>query len=256
MAKIIWKGFTEHVIRAPRRPLPPDAHPLIVPRRHYWLKAILLAAPVWLPVLASLYYLKNSLLQTDMRDKPWIVAGMALALLLGPLHEWFACLGLFAKRDSAHRRALQTVSFLCGLRNTHQAGALLRDVPAADAALYPSVDCLPALPCRCQSPGLTVLGVRHHVCRRACSRLYKRTLCLAAGSARWVPTGRRRRRGLLVPVVETWRATSLQSDNHSIQIPASWDGLSTPAAAEGRRCKPSWRPRHTASCSPETRHQP
>ena len=86
MAKIIWKGFTEHVIRAPHRPLPPDARPLIVPRRHYWLKAILLAVPVWLPVLASLY-LKNSLLQTDLRDRPWIVAGMALAMLLGPLHE-------------------------------------------------------------------------------------------------------------------------------------------------------------------------
>lgn len=86
MVKIIWKGFTEHVIRAPRRPLPPDAHPLLIPRRHYWLKAILLAAPVYLPILASLY-LKNYLLQTDLRDKPWIVAGMALALLLGPLHE-------------------------------------------------------------------------------------------------------------------------------------------------------------------------
>lgn len=100
MAKIIWKGFTEHVIRAPRRPLPPDARPLIVPRRHYWLKAILLAAPVWLPVLASLY-LKNSLLQTDLRDRPWIVAGMALALLLGPLHE---CLHAWAypKGATAH----------------------------------------------------------------------------------------------------------------------------------------------------------
>ena len=50
------------------------------------MKAILLAAPVYLPILASLY-LKNYLLQTDLRDKPWIVAGMALALLLGPLHE-------------------------------------------------------------------------------------------------------------------------------------------------------------------------
>lgn len=100
MAKIIWKGFTEHVIRAPRRPLPPDARPLIVPRRHYWLKAILLAAPVYLPVLASLY-LKNSFLQTDMRDKPWIVAGMALALLLGPLHEYLhAC--VYPKMATAH----------------------------------------------------------------------------------------------------------------------------------------------------------
>ena len=100
MAKIIWKGFTEHVIRAPRRPLPPDARPLIVPRQHFWLKAILLAAPVYLPVLASLY-LKNSFLQTDMRDKPWIVAGMALALLLGPLHEYLhAC--VYPKMATAH----------------------------------------------------------------------------------------------------------------------------------------------------------
>lgn len=100
MAKIIWKGFTEHVIRAPRRPLPPDARPLIVPRQHFWLKAILLAAPVYLPVLASLY-LKNSFLQTDMRDKPWTVAGMALALLLGPLHEYLhAC--VYPKMATAH----------------------------------------------------------------------------------------------------------------------------------------------------------
>ena len=100
MAKIIWKGFTEHVVPAPRRPLQPDARPLLIPRRHYWPKAILLAAPVYLPVLTSLY-LKNSLLQTDLRDKPWIVAGMVLALLLGPLHECLhAC--VYPKGSTAH----------------------------------------------------------------------------------------------------------------------------------------------------------
>ena len=187
MAKIIWKGFTEHVIRAPRRPLPPDARPLIVPRRHYWLKAILLAAPVYLPVLASLY-LKNSFLQTDMRDKPWIVAGRILARL---------CLS--QDGHGAHRRALQTVSFLYGLRSTHRPWKVFRDVSAADAALYPSLDGLPALPGRCQGSGFVVLGMRHHECRGACSRLYERTLCLAAGSARSAVAGRSRRRGLLVP---------------------------------------------------------
>ena len=188
MAKIIWKGFTEHVIRAPRRPLPPDARPLIVPRRHYWLKAILLAAPVYLPVLASLY-LKNSFLQTDMRDKPWIVAGMALALLLGPLHEYLhAC--VYPKMATAHIGVLYK-RFLFYM----DCGAPI----AADAALYPSLDYLPALPGRCQGSGFVVLGMRHHECRRACSRLYERTLCLAAGSARSAVAGRSRRRGLLVP---------------------------------------------------------
>lgn len=198
MAKIIWKGFTEHVIRAPRRPLPPDARPLIVPRRHYWLKAILLAAPVYLPVLASLY-LKNSFLQTDMRDKPWIVAGMALALLLGPLHEYLhAC--VYPKMATAHIGVLyKRFFFLYGLRSTHQPEKVFRDVSAADAALYPSLDYLPALPGRCQGSGFVVLGMRHHECRRACSRLYERTLCLAAGSARSAVAGRSRRRGLLVP---------------------------------------------------------
>lgn len=86
MAKIIWKGFTEHSVPAPRQPLPPDAYPLLIPQQHYWLKAILLAAPVYLPVLASLY-LKSYLLHTDMRDKLWIVIGMALALLLSVVHE-------------------------------------------------------------------------------------------------------------------------------------------------------------------------
>ncbi len=168
-----------------------------------------------------------------------------------------ARLGLSQGSHGAYRHVLQTVSFLCGLRSTHQAGALLRDVPVADVALSPSVDCLPALPCRCQSPGLTVLGVRHHVCRRTVSRLHGCLVRLAASAARRIPTRRRRWRGLLVSVVETWRATPLLlSDNYSIQILASWGGLSTPAAAGGQRCKPSWRPRHTASCSPGTRHRP
>ena len=100
MAKIIWQGFTRRIIPAPCQPLPTDARPLIVPRRHFWLKAILLAAPVYLPVLVSLY-LKNEFLQTDMRNKPWILADMALALLLGPLHE---CLHAWAypKEATAH----------------------------------------------------------------------------------------------------------------------------------------------------------
>lgn len=100
MAKIIWKGFTRQIVPAPHRPLPPDARPLLIPRQHYWLKAILLAAPVYLPVLASLY-LKNSLLQTDLRDRPWIAAGMVLALLLGPLHEYLhAC--VYPQGATAH----------------------------------------------------------------------------------------------------------------------------------------------------------
>ena len=86
MARIIWKGFTKHPVLAPRQPLPVGTCPLVVPQRHYWLKAILLASPVYLPVLGSLY-LKNYLLQTDVRDRIWILAGMLLALLLGIVHE-------------------------------------------------------------------------------------------------------------------------------------------------------------------------
>ena len=120
MARIIWQGFTHHIIPAPRQPLPSDARPLIVPRRHYWLKAILLAAPVWLPVLASLY-LKNSLLQTDLRDRPWIMAGMALALLLGPLHE---CLHAWAypKGATAHIGMLFTNGFFSMWIAEHPSG--------------------------------------------------------------------------------------------------------------------------------------
>ena len=173
MAKILWKGFTRRVVPAPRRPLQPDARPLLIPRRHYWPKAILLAAPVYLPVLTSLY-LKNSLLQTDLRDKPWIVAGMVLALLLGPLHE---CLHA---------------------RSPHPPGALLRDVPAAHAALPHTLDGLPALSGRGQGSGVAVLGMRHHVRRSACSRLYERPVRLAAGAVQSAVAGRVRRRRLLV----------------------------------------------------------
>lgn len=116
MAKIIWKGFTKRIVPAPHFPLPTDAHPLILPVKRFWLKAILLAAPVFLPVLGSLY-LKNYLQQTDMRDKPWILAGMLLALLLGVLHE---CLHAWAypRNATAHigilyRRCLAYAS--CGV---------------------------------------------------------------------------------------------------------------------------------------------
>ena len=115
MAKIIWKGFTEQIVYAPHFPLPVDARPLLLPAKCFWLKAILSATPVFLPVLGSLY-LKNYLLQTDMRNKPWILAGMLLALLLGVVHE---CLHAWAypRRATAHigilyRRFLAYVS--CG----------------------------------------------------------------------------------------------------------------------------------------------
>lgn len=181
MAKIIWKGFTEHSVPAPRQPLPPDAHPLLVPRQHYWLKAILLAAPVYLPVLASLY-LKSYLLHTDMRDKLWIVIGMALTLLLGVVHE---CLHawVYPRNATAHIGVLyKRFLVLYGLRSAYPPKPLFRHVPATHAALYHPLDYLPALPSRCQNIGFIMLGMRHHVCRGAVSRLYERLVRMATSA--------------------------------------------------------------------------
>lgn len=109
-----------------------------------------------------------------------------------------ACLVLSQGSHSVYWRTLQALPFLYGLRGIHQPGKVFRDVSAADAALYPSLDYLPALSSRSQGPGFVVLGVLYHECRWPCSRLYERTLCLATGSARRIHAGGRRRTGLLV----------------------------------------------------------
>ena len=123
MAKIIWKGFTKHIVQAPHFPLPAGARPLMLPVKHFWLKAIFLAAPVFLPVLGSLY-LKNYLLQTDMRDKPWIIAGMFLALLLGVVHE---CLHAWAypRKATAHIGVLYRRFFMQVVERPSVVGGIL-----------------------------------------------------------------------------------------------------------------------------------
>ena len=130
--------------------------------------------------------------------------GYGIGSATGTLARILARLCLSQDGHGAHRRALQTVSFLYGLRSTHRPWKVFRNVSAADAALHPSVDYLPTLSGRCQSLGFVVLGLRHHGSRRAMPRLHERTLRLAASAARWVPTGRRRWRGLLVRTL-MWR---------------------------------------------------
>ena len=198
MAKIIWKGFTEHVIRAPRRPLPPDARPLIVPPAALLAESHL-AGCARLSARIGFTVSKEQFPSNRHAGQAVDSGGYGIGSATGTSARVFACLGLSAECDSAHRRALQTVPFLYGLRSTHRPWKVFRNVSAADAALHPSVDYLPTLSGRCQSLGFVVLGLRHHGSRRAMPRLHERTLRLAASAARWVPTRRRRWRGLLVP---------------------------------------------------------
>lgn len=55
MPQIIWKGFSRKPFHAPDEPLPTRAVKLEIPRRHFWIRALLLSSPLYLPIIASLY---------------------------------------------------------------------------------------------------------------------------------------------------------------------------------------------------------
>ena len=56
--RIIWKGCSYKPYKAPDEPLPPEVVKLEIPQDNFWMRAIFIASPLFLPVIASLY-LKN-----------------------------------------------------------------------------------------------------------------------------------------------------------------------------------------------------
>lgn len=91
MPQIIWKGFSRKPFHAPDEPLPTRAVKLEIPRRHFWIRALLLSSPLYLPIIASLY-LKSYATGITFIDKPWVAIGLLSALFLSPVHEWLHCL--------------------------------------------------------------------------------------------------------------------------------------------------------------------
>lgn len=91
MPKIIWKGCSSAPYTPALQELPPDAQKIQIPVQYYWLRAMLLAAPFYVPVVLSLY-LKNHFLHCNIIDKGWLAMGLVIALLLGIVHEWLHCL--------------------------------------------------------------------------------------------------------------------------------------------------------------------
>ena len=91
MPRIIWKGCSRKPYEAPDEPLPPEAIKVEIPRNHFWMRALFMAAPLFLPVVASLY-LKSHIAGYALIDKRWIALGLLGALLLSIVHEWLHCL--------------------------------------------------------------------------------------------------------------------------------------------------------------------
>ncbi|ADY37126.1 hypothetical protein Bacsa_2590 [Phocaeicola salanitronis DSM 18170] len=81
MPRIIWKGCSRKPYEAPDEPLPPEAIKVEIPRNHFWMRALFMAAPLYLPVVASLY-LKSHIAGYALIDKRWIALGLLGALLL------------------------------------------------------------------------------------------------------------------------------------------------------------------------------
>ena len=88
---IIWKGCSRKPYEPSDKPLPPEAVKLEVPQNDFWIRALFMAAPLFLPVIASLY-LKSYITGHTLIDKQWIAIGLLTALTLSIVHEWLHCL--------------------------------------------------------------------------------------------------------------------------------------------------------------------
>lgn len=91
MPRIVWKGCSHKPYKAPDEPLPPEAVKLEIPQDNFWMRAIFIASPLFLPVIASLY-LKNYIAGYAVTNKLWIAIGLLTALSLSIVHEWLHCL--------------------------------------------------------------------------------------------------------------------------------------------------------------------
>ena len=88
---IIWKGCSRKPYEPSDKPLPPEAVKLEVPQNDFWIRALFMAAPLFLPVIDSLY-LKSYITGHTLIDKQWIAIGLLTALALSIVHEWLHCL--------------------------------------------------------------------------------------------------------------------------------------------------------------------
>ena len=88
---IIWKGCSRKPYEPSDKPLPPEAIKLEVPQNDFWIRALFMAAPLFLSVIASLY-LKSYITGHTLIDKQWIAIGLLTALALSIVHEWLHCL--------------------------------------------------------------------------------------------------------------------------------------------------------------------
>ena len=88
---IIWKGCSRKPYEPSDKPLSPEAVKLEVPQNDFWIRTLFMAAPLFLPVIASLY-LKSYITGHTLIDKQWIAIGLLTALALSIVHEWLHCL--------------------------------------------------------------------------------------------------------------------------------------------------------------------
>ena len=91
MPHVIWKGCSHKPYEAPDEPLPPEATKLEIPQNRFWIRALFIATPLILPVIASLY-LKSYIAGQSVTNKLWIAIGLLTALALSIVHEWLHCL--------------------------------------------------------------------------------------------------------------------------------------------------------------------
>ena len=116
---IIWKGCSRKPYEPSDKPLPPEAVKLEVPQNDFWIRALFMAAPLFLPVIASLY-LKSYITGHTLIDKQWIAIGLLTALALSIVHEWATLSSISPDCHSLHRHPPHSIYGIHDLQFPYQ----------------------------------------------------------------------------------------------------------------------------------------
>ena len=161
MPRIIWKGCSRKPYEAPDEPLLPEAIKVEIPRNHFWMRALFMAAPLFLPVVASLY-LKSHIAGYALIDKRWIALGLLGALLLSIVHEWLHCLPYPPYGFRLHRHSSRTVYGIHDLQLSYQPQKRYDFFIASCPFRGHPMDCISVLPRHSKGVRVFLLGTCHY----------------------------------------------------------------------------------------------
>ena len=170
MPHVIWKGCSHKPYEAPDEPLPPEATKLRIPQNRFWTRALFIATPLILPVIASLY-LKSYIAGHLVTDKLWIAIGLLTALALSIVHEWLHCLPYPRTATAYIGHPFHTIYGIHDLQFPYQQEKRYYFFTTPLYFRHHPMDCISDLPHLSKGIRIFLLGACYHGSHIAMSRL-------------------------------------------------------------------------------------